>query len=56
MLGKFEVVYLSSAMGHEQTVLVVMFKSFSRINRYLTINTKGKIKMSKVRGPQNYKT
>jgi len=47
-VGKFEVVFLSSAMGHEQTVLVVMLKSCSRINRYLTINSKGKVKMSKV--------
>lgn len=47
-LGKFEIVFLSSAIGHEQTVLVVMLKSFSRINRYLAINKKGKVQITKV--------
>lgn len=47
-VGKFEVVFLSSAIGHEQTVLVVMLKSTSRINRYLAINKKGKVQITKV--------
>lgn len=36
-------------MGHEQTVLIVMLKIFSRTNRYLAINQKGKLKITKVR-------
>ncbi len=47
-VGKFEVVFLSSAIGHELSVLVVMLKSFSQMNYYLAINQKGKIKMTKV--------
>ena len=47
-VGKFEIVYLSSAIGHEQTVLVIMLKCFSRMNRYLAINRKGKVKVNKV--------
>lgn len=49
IIGKFEIVFLSSAIGHEQTVLVVMLKSFSRMNRYLAINQKGKVQVTKVR-------
>ena len=46
--GKFEVVFLSSAIGHEQTVLVIMLKCFSRINRYLAVSKRGKVKIVKV--------